>query len=120
MNVSGERLRGFVYYATMALSDDRLDGSTIATGDWDESEKAGIYRGTRVIENADGTWEGTETLVDDGPSGDGFYTMMDLVGTGAYEGLSAILFMDNTGAEAVFRGSIYPTDLAACDFAAGG
>jgi hypothetical protein len=118
---SGEHTRDFVYDSDMAVSDDRLNGATTASdGAWDQSDvdgaHAGIYRGNRVIENAGGTWEGPETLVDD-PDGDGFLSMMDLVGTGDYEGLTAVLFMDNTAATASFKGAIYPTDLTDCDFA---
>jgi hypothetical protein len=46
---------------------------------------------------------------------------MDLVGSGAYEGLSATLFLDTDVLEGIYpvvEGSIWPTDLATCDFAA--
>jgi len=114
---SGQHIRNFVFNSTMSLSDDRLDGSTTATGGWDQNDDGGgIYRGTRVIENTDGTWEGPETLAS--TSELAFYTMSDLTGTGAYDGLSAVLFIENNidHPGATILGSIYPTDLATCDF----
>jgi hypothetical protein len=117
VTASGEHIRGFAYTSTMSLSDDRLDGTTTASdGVWDQSEEAGIARGNRVIENADGTWEGSETLVGSNPADGGFLVMMDLVGTGAYDGFSAVLFLDNMTGDATIEGSVYPTDLASCDF----
>ena len=115
---SGEHIRNFVFTSTMSLSDDRLDGSTTATGDHDQNEDGGFYRGTRVIENTDGTWEGPETLVGSIRAGEGFYSMSDLTGTGSYDGLSAVLFIENNihTASPTISGSIYPTDLASCDF----
>jgi hypothetical protein len=114
---SGEHTRGFSYTSTMSLSDDRLNGTTMSSdGVWEQSDEAGIYRGNRVIENADGTWEGSETLVGWNPAEGGFFAIWDLVGTGAYDGLSAVLVIDNMSGDAAFEGSVYPTDLLSCDF----
>lgn len=120
----GRHVRDFVFISEMKVDDDRLGGTTTATIDWDfykavpaAKGRAGINRGTFRIENGDGAWEGPWTGI--GSATDSWRAIVQLLGSGAYEGLSATLFTrsDVTGP---IKGTVYPTDLASCDFAIDG
>ena len=52
--------------------------------------------GTVVIENDRGTWTGPLTGTSDLSADNGGVSYIELVGAGAYEGLSAILFQRET------------------------
>ena len=117
----GHHARGQVYVNTMDLDDDRLDGPATTTLDWDISgsptSEDSIHRGTLRIENEAGAWEGPFT-------GFGQYQTLRnagyLSGSGAYEGLSAMLLQVGfAGSRAPIEGAIYPTDIGSCDFSAG-
>ena len=51
-----------------------------------------VLWGTVVIENDQGTWTGPLTGTSDLSADSGGVTYIELVGAGAYEGLSAIIF----------------------------
>jgi hypothetical protein len=115
-------IRDFVYLSTMKADDDRLAGDTTGTVDWDffrldrkAPQRAGLNQGTFRIDNAEGAWEGPWTGI--GSSTDSWRALIELTGSGAYEGFSATLFT-HSGDSGPVTGVIYPTDLAACDFAA--
>jgi hypothetical protein len=110
----GLHFRDWTYHSTLDLDDDRLDGATTGALDWDFAIRAGVHRGTFRVENADGAWEGPYTGT--GVSTDDWTSMSELTGEGAYEGLSAILFLDNSSA---VHGSVFPTVLPSCDFSIG-
>lgn len=107
-------LRDFMYHSTWHVDDSRLSGAQIFDGEWDFDGVAGISRGTIRIENADGAWEGPWMAI--GPATDDWRGFMSLTGEGAYEGLSASVF-EVSGSAGALEGSIYPTDIASCDFA---
>ena len=79
------------------MSDARLSGSVTVTDNADRFGVANeifadILWGTIVIENDQGTWTGPLTGTSDLSADFGGVTYIELVGAGAYEGLSAILF----------------------------
>jgi hypothetical protein len=133
VSASGEHIREFRYVNTMEMEDDRLDGSTSGVNEWDFSlddggsarnsfgpfdpARAGVARGTFRIENADGSWEGP--WVGAGESTYSWQAVVTLTGAEGYEGLSATLFLTSSREPAApVVGSIYPTDIASCDFTA--
>ena len=71
-----------------------------------------ILWGTFWIENEDGAWEGTSVGTTDVSTGGEGVTYYQLVGTGAYEGLSAVIFETEvpTG-DPVWNGVIFPGEL---------
>jgi len=118
---NGVHVRDWIASARMDVDDDRLDGATTGAIDWDISyngqgfDTAGVNRGTFRIENDRGAWEGPWSGVGAGPHSS-WQALISLTGSGGYEGLSAILFaVPYTGSDSV-DGSIYPTDIATCDF----
>jgi hypothetical protein len=84
----------------MEMSDERISGNVTFTQSaegWDTAGccglGTGLFWGTMLIENDGGTWEGTHFMAHhhaqperEGP------VVMQLVGSGEYEGLSAILY----------------------------
>ena len=110
----GLHFRDWSYTSRLDLDDDRLDGTTNGAIDWDFVLTSGVHRGTFRVENADGAWEGP--YAGTGGSTYTWQSMTELTGSGAYEGLSAILFMSNSGE---VSGSLFPTVLPDCDFSAG-
>jgi hypothetical protein len=103
-----------VHTSKWDMDDDRLDGDQELHAEWDMDGTAGVNRGTVRIQNADGAWSGTVHGV--GPSMGTWQQFVSLTGEGPYEGLSASLF-GQSGSTGPLEGSIYPTDLASCDFA---
>lgn len=93
-------------------SDDRVDGSSISTFNLDfyTSDELAypvtVVRGTEVLTNEDGTWEGTFELVDFPGTADEHYQGV-LSGTGAYEGLTAVFY----GIDGKYEGVIIPGPL---------
>jgi len=104
------------------MSDERLSGDVtfiISVDAWGETgTESALHWGTMVIENDGGTWEGTHFAADhhSRPWVHGQLVML-LVGSGDYEGLSAILYetvISSPGdafAEESVDGMIFPGDL---------
>ncbi len=115
--------------ARIVMSDERLSGDVTFTakGEVFESLDPGdddqhLYWGTMLIENDGGTWEGTHFAADH-HSQPGVHgpIVMQLVGSGDYEGLSAILYrtvisdrdVPQRDLEESVDGMIFPGDLPA-------
>jgi hypothetical protein len=104
------------------MSDARLSGSVTVTDNADRFQVAGepddvgdVLWGTVVIVNDQGTWTGPLTGTSDLSADNGRgVSYIELVGAGAYEGLSAILFERETAATAldwngvIFSGNLPP------------
>jgi hypothetical protein len=134
VSATGEHIREFRYVNTMDMEDERLSGSNANVLEFDYSlndggpardsyppfdpARAGVFRGTFRIENEGGSWEGP--WVGAGESLYNWLAVVTLTGAEGYEGLSATLFIDNTVRRpaASVVGSIYPTDIASCEFTA--
>ena len=88
--------RGEVYETASTMSDPRLDGETVAYFNADNYKspetRSSVGRGTWRIENSDGAWQGSYTVI--GLPSDGsvetLATTVTLAGEGEYEGLSAL------------------------------
>jgi len=112
--------------AQLEMSDSRLTGTWTETFginryspiDPDGDDPYGIAEtitGTVSVENDGGTWVGTEFGCDcraPRSQGDDMFHV-ELVGTGAYEGLSALLYLQNPriNDEDVMYGVIFPGDI---------
>lgn len=119
-----QHIRDFVFLSKIKADDARLEGDTTATIDWDfyaldrkPRNRAGLNHGTFRIDGAAGSWEGPWTGV--GIATDSWRALIELTGSGAYDGLAATLFV-HSGESGPISGVIHPTNLAACDFAAAG
>jgi len=107
--------------AQLEMSDSRLTGAWTASVGIDRYSPdalgeglAETYTGTVSVENIDGTWVGTQfgcSSCGRGTASDMFH--VELVGTGAYEGLSALLYLQNPpiNDEIVLYGVIFPGDI---------
>jgi len=106
------------------MSDARLTGDVTLTFNFDrwpyadvDVEDAAIFWGTVSIENDLGTWVGTHVTADQVEASSWVSKYMELVGTGAYEGLSAILYeteiFDELADESTtsVNGMVFPGDL---------
>ena len=100
------------------MSDARLSGSVTVTDNADRfgytvaNEFVGdVLWGTIVIENDQGTWTGPLTGTSDLSAGSGGVTYIELVGAGAYEGLSAIIFDRETATASDWNGVIFSGNL---------
>jgi hypothetical protein len=120
------RQRGRVCGGTAQMSDPRLSGEMTFmdnadryipgvgpddTDPWalaDEETFSDIVWGSVTIVNDGGTWEGQSVGTSDKTQGLRGITYHELAGTGAYDGLSAVLFMleDETGLP--LTGVIFP------------
>ena len=116
----GFRQRVRESHATSEMSDARLSGSVTVTDNADRfgytvaDEFVGdVLWGTIVIENDQGTWTGPLTGTGDLSADIGVF-YYELVGAGAYEGLSAIIFERETGTSdsdwngVIFSGNLPP------------
>ena len=115
----GQRQRVRESHATSEMSDARLSGSVTITDNADRffvaDEFVGdVLWGTIVIVNDQGTWTGPLTGTSDLSAGRSGVTYIELVGAGAYEGLSAIIFERETGTSdsdwngVIFSGNLPP------------
>jgi hypothetical protein len=107
--------------AQLEMSDSRLTGTWTASLGIDRYSPdalgegvAETYTGTVRVENIDGTWVGTQfgcSSCGRGAASDMFH--VELVGTGAYEGLSALLYLQNPriNDDVVLYGVIFPGDI---------
>ena len=95
-NAEYTRERGRVCGATTEMSDARLSGVVTFMDDADRynrtADLSDIVWGAISIVNDDGTWEGRSVGTSDVTRGLGGVTYHELVGSGAYDGLSAVLF----------------------------
>jgi hypothetical protein len=108
--------------AQLEMSDSRLTGTLTGTLGIDRYSPnasgdgiAETFTGTVSVENDGGTWVGTqfgcECRAPSSQGSDMFH--MELVGTGAYEGLSALLYLQNPriNDEDDLYGVIFPGDI---------
>lgn len=108
----GEVIEGSVAEFGIDATDHRLSGTAKYTVNIHHLDPAGgqypasVMVGTVIVEAADGTWEGTFVGTDypGTPDGEGQHV---LVGTGAYEGLTALMTTHNDKTS----GLIFPGDL---------
>jgi len=104
---------------TITMSDPRLSGTFEVTYNQDVYDDAAgdlsqflVGAGTYRIENEAGAWEGPNIFLNEGASGTA--TVSDtgiLVGSGAYEGLSAFLVFEFSPSTASVVGAIFPGEL---------
>ena len=113
----GNSFRDAVYDCTMDLSDDRLDsaGETINSCDVTEDGETTLAecRGTSVLTNDGGTWEGTFSGTSTWSTTNPAHVHdMDFVfvGTGDYEGLQFVATMEGTDYPWNVTGQIGPID----------
>jgi hypothetical protein len=111
----GVRQRVRARTARSQMSDERLTGTVTVTDNADRF-KAGdtlvgdVLWGTIAIKNEKGTWAGTLTgTSDDSADGRGV-TYIELVGAGAYEGLSAVVFEREEPESLDWNGVIFAGD----------
>jgi hypothetical protein len=103
--------------ASIEMSDSRLTGIITLDMFSDRFEDVGsldtdVGWGTVRIENAAGVWEGTTVDTGDLAAGGRGIAYYELVGSGAYQGLSAIVFETETPEEeSAWSGIIFPGDL---------
>ncbi len=112
----GLRQRVREVHATSEMSDARLSGSVTVTDNADRfvvaDEIVGdVLWGTIVIENDQGTWTGPLTGTSDLSADLGGVTYIELVGAGAYDGLSAIVFQRETATSLDWNGVIFSGNL---------
>jgi hypothetical protein len=103
--------------ARSEMSDARLTGAVKVIDNADrfiagpDSFLGDVLWGTVAIENDQGTWTGTLTGTSDRSADGRGVTYIELVGAGAYEGLSAVLFERETAATLDWNGVIFSGDL---------
>ena len=92
------------------LSDPRLGGTWRTISNEDSYIRAGgVWTQARRIDNAAGSWLGHFTGYRDS---DGRWLHQGtLAGVGAYEGLTAIVFMEDTGGTYDIQGMVFPGEL---------
>jgi hypothetical protein len=95
------------------VSDPRLAGTwrTVINRDVYRDSVSDVWTSAARIDNAEGSWLGHFTGYLD-PDDGRWYHQGILTGTGAYEGLTAIVFKTNTGAMSYdVHGMVFPGDL---------
>ena len=101
------------------MSDARLSGDVVLRDNADRwctrpcspETMVDVLWGSIEVTNDDGSWLGTSVGTTDASAGGAGITYYELVGTGAYEGLSAILFEPETEDGFSWNGVIFPGDL---------
>jgi hypothetical protein len=101
------------------MSDARLSGDVVLRDNADRwcpeacspELLSDVLWGTIEVTNDDGSWVGTSVGTTDASAGGTGVTYYELVGAGAYEGLSAILFESETAEGYPWNGVIFPGDL---------
>jgi hypothetical protein len=99
---------------TAELSDPRLSGALTIDLTRERFDEVGTDLGwaTVRLENDAGFWEGTSVDTSDPTTQGREVAYYELVGGGAYEGLSAVVFQtETTGDEWLWSGIIFPGDL---------
>lgn len=111
--------RGRVTVAQSAMSDPRLSGHVVIMDDADrffedtadaETFLGDILWGTVEITNDGGAWTGTSVGTTDNLANGGNITYYELVGSGGYEGLSAVIFEREADGWS-WSGAVFPGDL---------
>lgn len=104
---------GAVYSSTWDASDPRLSGDFMGTMNIDlyENLEMMVANGTATVENDEGRWVGTGTHL--GGSELGESTMFVMHGADAYEGLTAIVMLDQEGQPPSISAAIFPGDAPA-------
>jgi len=105
------RQRNRVNTGRSEMNDERLSGDVTLrdNGDFFLSDWEDILWGTISIVNDEGTWDGRLVgTSDESGIGSKYY---ELVGSGAYEGLSAVLFETETSDGNHWGGVIFPGEL---------
>jgi hypothetical protein len=103
--------------ARSEMSDARLTGAVKVIDNADrffagpDSLLGDVLWGTVAIENDQGTWTGTLTGTSDRSADGRGVTYIELVGAGAYEGLSAVLFERETTTTLDWNGVIFSGDV---------
>jgi len=101
---------------TVTFDDERLSGTQRSEANerhYGSSGEGSLATGTMSIENAAGTWAGTFVRISP-PGREGGLLQAELVGGGAYEGLSAVLRYDlgkPWGDAGMIAGVVYPGTL---------
>jgi hypothetical protein len=116
---SGFMQRGRSQPGFSVMSDPRLSG-TVVTEDnadrfcdgpcSDDTYLGDVLWGTMEITNDGGSWTGTSVGSTDTSGGGGNITYYELVGSGGYEGLSAVIFEREAGGW-LWDGVIFPGGL---------
>ena len=104
VDVEGEeRQRIRERHASSEMSDPRLSGTVTVIDNADRFTEPGVEGyfadvlwGTVAVENDQGTWTGTLVGTSDDSAGGRGVSYIELVGAGAYDGLSAIVFERET------------------------
>ena len=104
--------RGEVLEQPIDSGDPRLSGTLGISLDWDtHADSSGIVAvGAVHIDNEDGAWQGT-SLGYSRPGWSRRHHQYNLTGEGAYEGLSAILFLIDDGTGFAVEGIVFPGEL---------
>jgi hypothetical protein len=96
---------------TLELSDPRLSGEVWSVHDYRDfngySSGARVTSATMGIDNDGGSWAGTIRGYEV-PGNDDWHAVIDLTGSGGYEGLSAMLMMLDQGSYWDIQGMVYP------------
>jgi hypothetical protein len=118
---NGRRQRGRIARGHADMSDPRLSGFVTASDNADrfcdgvcgpDTFRADILWGTLEIVNDGGTWVGRSVGTSDMSAEGRGVTYYELVGTGAYEGLSAVLFeTEPKVGPKIWNGVIFPGGL---------
>ncbi len=107
---------GAITTGTVTFDDERLSGTQRSEANerrFDTSGESSLATGTMSIENAAGTWAGTFVRISP-PGREGSLLQAELVGEGAYDGLSAVLRYDlgrPWGDAGMIAGVVYPGTL---------
>lgn len=108
--------RGLSVPGRMTMSDARLSGEARVTWNADMyrphymvQTSGGIVAGRLMVDNEAGSWEGTLRGVV-WPEWDGLRHQVRLVGSGAYEGLRALLYLSSSAydEDMTVKGLIFP------------
>jgi hypothetical protein len=116
---SGFMQRGRTTSGLLYMSDPRLSGTVVTEDNADrfcdgpcseDTYLGDVLWGTTEITNDGGTWTGTSVGTTDTSGGGGNITYYELVGSGGYEGLSAVMFEREAGGW-LWDGVIFPGGL---------
>ena len=110
------RESGVVTTEVRKMSDPRLTGTLtidFTKQFFDVRRDTDLHWGTVLIENDEGAWEGMITGTSDLEADGAPVAYYELVGSGAYDGLSAIVFEtgNETPIDWLWSGIIFPGDL---------
>ena len=109
----GVQTEDWVDSAAIEMSDPRLSGALTLdyTKQRFDTRNTDLAWGSARIENDAGAWEGMMRQTSDRDALGAEVGYYELVGSGAYEGLSAIVFETETPTDREWTGIIFPGDL---------